>query len=115
MHEFSITQELVKVVDEARVEGGGNPRVLRVKIVVGGFTAVVPDCVRHYFKMLVEGTRMEGAELDFEVATVTASCAACGNVFDVVSVEFSCPSCGGGETDIVSGRELFVDSIEVVD
>lgn len=105
----------MKVVDEARVEGGGNPRVLRVKIVVGGFTAVVPDCVKHYFDMLVEGTPLEGAELDFEIAPVVARCVACGNVFDVVSVEFSCPSCGSGDTDIVSGRELYVDSIEVAD
>ena len=115
MHELAITEELVKVVDEARLGAGGDPRVIRVIIKLGRFTAVVPQYVEHYYNMLTEDTPMQGAELVFNEVPVVVLCSDCDKEFEVERAEFGCPSCGGANTDIISGREIFVESIEVAD
>jgi hydrogenase nickel incorporation protein HypA/HybF len=113
MHEMSITQEIVNVVDDARRGAGDDARVLRVSVKIGKFTAVVPDCIQFYFDMLTEDTPMRGAALDFEVVQTRVRCSACSAEFDIEDVNLFCVECGSGDTEIIAGRELFVESIEV--
>ncbi len=113
MHEMSITQEIVNVVNEARLSAGEDARVLRVSIKLGKFTAIVPDCIKFYYEMMTEGTPMQGAELDFEVVPTLVKCNACGAEYEIEDVNLFCTACGGVDTDIIAGRELSVESIEV--
>lgn len=113
MHEFSISQELVNVVDEARLTVGEDARVLRVVIRLGKFTAVVPGCVEFYYKILTENTPMAGAEIEFLEVRVESRCNDCGNTFEPEAAVFLCPSCGSGNTEITAGRDLIVETIEV--
>jgi len=94
---------------------GADVRVIKVVIKIGKFTAVVPDCINFYYEMLTENTPMHGAELEFNVVPTVVRCNGCGNEFEFEEVSFICPKCGGTDTDIVSGRELLVESIEVND
>ena len=113
MHEMAITQEIVNVVDEARLGAGENAQVVKVVIQIGKFTAVVPDCIKFYYDMMTENTPMHGAELEFNVVQTVVHCKGCGVDFEFEEVSFICPECGSGDTDIISGRELLVESIEV--
>jgi hydrogenase nickel incorporation protein HypA/HybF len=115
MHEMAITQEIVNVVDEARLGAGADACVVKVIIKIGKFTAVVPDCIKFYYDMMTENTPMHGAELEFNVVPTVVRCNGCGIEFEFEEVSFICPGCGGSNTDIISGRELLVESIEVAD
>ncbi len=114
MHELSIAQEIVRTVDEARMNAGVGLRVVVVRLKIGRLTAVVPDCLKFYYEMLTKDTPLEGAEVEFEIVPLTARCGSCGKEFQSEDVIFLCPECGS-QGEIVTGRELLVDSIEVDD
>jgi hydrogenase nickel incorporation protein HypA/HybF len=60
VHELSITRNVVAIVSE-RAEG---QRVTRVRLEIGRLSAVVPDSIRFCFDICVQGTPLEGAELE---------------------------------------------------
>jgi hydrogenase nickel incorporation protein HypA/HybF len=113
MHELSITQEIVNTVEEARAGAGAHLIVTAVRLKIGRFTAVVPDYVRYYFEMLTENTLLAGAEVDIEILPVIARCRGCGREFEPDGPIPNCPHCGATAADIIQGRELLVDAIEV--
>lgn len=113
MHELSITQEIVDTVEEARRGAGAHLIVTAVRLKIGRFTAVVPDYVRHYFEMLTENTPLAGAEVHIEILPVIARCRGCGRDFEPDGPIPECPDCDATAADIIQGRELLVDAIEV--
>ena len=115
MHELSITQEIVDTVENARLGAGAHLVVTNVRIQVGRFTAVVPEYVRHYFKILTENTPLEGAELIIDLLPIIAKCRECGTKYTSDSPILQCPECGHERADVLQGHELLVDSIEVDD
>jgi hydrogenase nickel incorporation protein HypA/HybF len=113
MHELSVTQEIVDTVDEARRGAGENLIVTSVHIKIGRFTAVVPDYLRHYYEILTEGTPLHGAELHIELVPIVARCRECSAEFMSESPIMVCPQCNASKADVLQGRELLVESIEV--
>ena len=113
MHELSVTQEIIDTVDQARRDAGTNLIVTAVYIKVGRFTAVVPDYVRHYYDILTQGTPLHGADVHIELVPIVARCRACRAEFLSDTPILVCPECGAAAADVLQGRELLVDSIEV--
>jgi hydrogenase nickel incorporation protein HypA/HybF len=108
MHELAVTRGVVDQVTAAAARAGAR-RVLKVRLLVGEVSSVVPDCVRFYFEEMRRGTVAESAELEFSTAPLRIRCPACGGEFG--SIEGLCGCNAGGE--VVSGQELLVESIEV--
>lgn len=112
MHELSITESVLRLaIDEAEKHGASHIRLIRLK--VGEMTHLEPDSVRFYLELMAQGTIAEGVELAVERVPLRAICTDCQSEFAVALFQFACPTCGGGATEIVAGRELYVDSIEV--
>lgn len=88
-------------------------KVTRINLVLGEFSTVMPESVRFYFDIISRDTPAEGAELDFRRTKLLARCQACGGEFEVVEFDFTCPGCKGEKTEVFSGREFQVESIEI--
>jgi len=73
---------------------------------------VVADSVSFYLEFLAKGTPAEGARLVATVLPITARCSACDIAFPVEDLVFLCPRCGG-VAQVVTGRELLIESLEV--
>jgi len=43
----------------------------------------------------------------------TARCHQCGREFELGEFDWTCPHCKGNNIEIIGGKELFVESIEV--
>jgi hydrogenase nickel incorporation protein HypA/HybF len=112
MHELSITESLLKIVVAAAEERRAT-RITAIRIVVGDLAQVDPESVQFYLDVLAKDTIAAGVRLAVERRPLRANCRACGREFKVEEAHFACPNCGCGDTEIVSGRELYVDSIEV--
>jgi hydrogenase nickel incorporation protein HypA/HybF len=111
MHEMSIAQSVLDIVlQESR--NHKVDRVLSVALKVGDLSAVETESLRFCFELVCKGTVVEGARLDIERVQVTCRCRDCGSDFTVKQLIFSCPSCGGTGVEMLSGRELSVDSFE---
>jgi hydrogenase nickel incorporation protein HypA/HybF len=112
MHELSITQDMLNLVLE-QAEKAGAKEVGKINLVIGEMTGVVEDCVQFYFNFLSQGTIAESAALSFTMVPTTARCRVCDKPFELKEFDWTCPYCQGNSMEIVAGKELFVESIEV--
>ncbi|MEW5705315.1 MAG: hydrogenase maturation nickel metallochaperone HypA [Actinomycetota bacterium] len=113
MHELGLTQSILDIAIEHANRNKAS-KILKINVRAGRMIALVDESMQFFFKYLTGGTIAEGADLVIEHIPIRIYCLACGVNSEVSEFEiYSCPKCGGSEVEIVSGREFFVDSIEV--
>ncbi len=111
MHELSVVAGLFELLEEkAREHRAG--AITLVKLRVGKLSGIVPELLESAFEVYRKGTIAEGARLDIEIVPVRVRCRSCqGETF--IEDDFTCRSCGGRDIEILEGRELFIDKIEL--
>ncbi|HOV26137.1 MAG TPA: hydrogenase maturation nickel metallochaperone HypA [Pseudobacteroides sp.] len=112
MHEYAVTKGLIATaVEEARRAGAS--KITLIKLVIGDLSTIIDDSVQMYFDMLSEGTIAHGAKLEFRRVPARFRCKDCDIEFDKPKTGFDCPKCGkmGVLTD--SGKEFYIESMEV--
>ena len=112
MHELAITQSMFELVLE-QADKAGAKKVGKINLVIGEMTGIVGDSVQFYFDFLSQGSPAEGAALSFTMTPPKAQCRDCGKTFEFKEFEWTCPYCQGNSMEIIGGKELFVESIEV--
>lgn len=111
MHEVAIAQGLLQIVKE-QVALYGAQKVTKVKVKVGALSGVLPEALELAFTALSRGEVTEGATLEVEVVPVRVKCESCGVLEEVPFLV--CPNCGG-LVEMLSGRELQIESLEIED
>jgi hydrogenase nickel incorporation protein HypA/HybF len=108
MHELSIAQSIVEVV-EARAAEYNAAHVKSVRLKIGEASGVVTDSLTFCFEMLasLEPT-LAGAQLLIDSVPHRAHCRHCAQEFSVTNFIAQCPTCKEWSSDIVSGTELQV-------
>lgn len=112
MHEMGLVAGILDSVIPAAKDAGAE-RITKVSLSVGEMTEVIEDVMVFAFEALTEGTLAEGAELDLRIIKPHSVCLECGTEFDHDRLHVKCPECGSTFTELVQGKELQVDSIEV--
>jgi hydrogenase nickel incorporation protein HypA/HybF len=112
MHEFTITQGILSIVLE-KVKEVKTVKVTRVDLLVGRLTGYVPECVQLQFQILSQKTAAAGASLVFHQPPTKLHCRKCIRDYTSDTLDLTCPECHTLEIDILSGSELYVESIEV--
>lgn len=112
MHELAITQSMFDIVLK-QAEKAQAKKVTRINLVVGEMTGVVGESVQFYLDLLAKGTVAEGASVNFKMVPLKAQCSSCKKIFEVKEFDWTCPECRSSGVEIIAGRELFVESIEV--
>jgi hydrogenase nickel incorporation protein HypA/HybF len=112
MHEFSVTQSILAIVQE-KAEAVGAAKINRVDLVIGELSGIVDDCVEFYWDYLTRDTIAAGSELSFRKPAARLRCRDCDTEFTPENGTWICPECQQPSLEIVAGRELYVESIEV--
>jgi hydrogenase nickel incorporation protein HypA/HybF len=112
MHELSVTEGLIKIVDE-EAKSRNIKQVSGINLVIGDLTSIIDDSVQFYFNILSKGTAAAGAVLSFKRIAAEFSCRTCGNIFEQQSCGYKCPKCGGKGIIVNKGQEFYIESIEV--
>ncbi|MDR3053523.1 MAG: hydrogenase maturation nickel metallochaperone HypA [Coriobacteriales bacterium] len=112
MHEFSLMQSVLETV-EGTARDAGAARVTVIRLVVGQMTEVVADAMEFALEALGPGTLSEGAELVLTNVEPRSRCCVCGHEFKHDRYHWSCPACDSLATELLAGKELYIDSIEV--
>ena len=115
MHEMGIAMEIIDIAISSIPDDIKNPRVERVNLKGGKMSDIVPESLRFCFEIVARDTLLSGAKLNIEEIPVVARCRECDFEWSVNKPVFTCRECKGGLIDIVSGRELDIISIELVD
>ena len=112
MHELAITQSILKIALDTAA-GQHARRIRAIRLTLGPFSGVVPDCVQMYLDVLAKGTIAEGAKIEARTLPLRVQCRACGQVSEIDRRHIACPACGSVDLHRLSGREFLVDSLEV--
>ncbi len=112
MHELGIMTGVMEAVDQSARQAGAL-KVLKVTLSIGEMTEAIDDSLRFAFEVLTEGTISEGAELVINMVKPKSRCLDCGNEYEHDRFHMACPACGSFATELLAGRDLQIDSIEV--
>jgi len=119
MHEFSIAQQVVEVVQAAAAKAGG-AKVSEIHLRIGELSFIAEEQLRFAIEQLSTGTPLEGAELKFGSEPGKARCRSCG-AEEPVSYErlraagaplAVCAKCGGA-AELSGGSGCTVENILV--
>jgi hydrogenase nickel incorporation protein HypA/HybF len=115
MHELSIVSSIVDSVTESLQKYPG-ARVIEVRLRVGALASVVEESLQFCFGIATEGTPLEGSKLVVNTVPIVVHCAACGSDGEIESLQsFHCPKCGAPASELLQGRELEIEAIEIED
>ena len=115
MHEMGIAMQIVEIATASLPANLGEARVTAVNLKIGKLAAVVPESLRFCFDVAVKDTLLMGAKLVIEEVPVVARCKDCNAQWTIDEPVFTCKTCQSGSLEILSGRELDIESIEVVE
>ena len=115
MHEMGIALQIVEIATASIPPDLDGARVARVNLKVGKLAAIVPDSLRFCFNVATKDTPLDGAELAIEELPVLAQCNDCGIKWTITEAVFKCEACDSGSLEILSGRELDIESIEIAE
>jgi hydrogenase nickel incorporation protein HypA/HybF len=106
MHEQSIVESILALaLDNARKADAN--KILKIHLVVGELSGVLDQSVGFYFGFLSRNT------IASQAVPAQLLCRTCSMVFLPQRLDFHCPICKEQQVEIVAGRELYVDSLEV--
>lgn len=112
MHELSLVAAVFDLLEEKAREHGAT-RVIKVVLKVGVLSGAVPDLLVSAFETYGKGTMAEGAGLEIVPVPLKLRCPDCGGESVREETDFSCAECGSRRVEIVEGRELTVERIEL--
>jgi hydrogenase nickel incorporation protein HypA/HybF len=111
MHEMSVAHGLLSILQD-QAKAHGIARISRVRVKLGRLRGIDGRQLRLAFEALAEGGLADGAALDVEEIAAKARCRACGAVWRAPDYRFECPDCAAADSEILEGRELFIESFD---
>ncbi len=111
MHELSICTSLAAIVTD-HADGRA---VRRVHLDVGHLRQVVPETLSYSWDIVATEPPLAGSQLVVNHIPAVLHCRDCGADTTIDAPVFRCASCGSVETDVISGQELLVRSLELAD
>jgi len=131
VHEASIAYNIIQIAIKVATENKAK-KINRITIVVGELNFLDLEALKFAFEVLVENTMAEKAELGIKLVPAKFKCLKCGEEWEFSSskimnnavnkIHFTpelivdylkCPRCNSNEFEIINGKELYVENIEV--
>jgi hydrogenase nickel incorporation protein HypA/HybF len=122
MHEFSISDDIVRNVLNAVKENNGK-KVLSIQLEIGELALLNVEQVTFWVQELFKGSVAEGARVKVRTIKARIKCESCGykgairsnrdDSFTHVALQ-TCPQCNSFQFKVEKGRECILRKIQVV-
>ena len=113
MHELGIITSVLDVATQSARQSGAT-KLLGVTLSIGEMTEAIEDALQFSFEAMTETDPFtEGAKLTVNMIKPKSRCLECGAEFEHDRFHLFCPECDSFATELIAGRELQIDSIEV--
>jgi len=110
MHELGIIENIFTVIEQVADENQ-LAKINSVTLKIGHMRQVIPDMLQFAFESVAKGTRAEGSLLSLEIIPIRMQCQQCTHDFKVDDNAYFCPQCNGVKLDILSGKEVILESV----
>ncbi|HEY1423470.1 MAG TPA: hydrogenase maturation nickel metallochaperone HypA [Candidatus Acidoferrum sp.] len=115
MHELSIAMSIVELAEEELAARKG-ATVQSVHLKLGSLSGVSRAALESCYEMACFESPLAGSQLIIEEVPVSVNCPKCAEIRQLDSIQlFQCPVCGGSVSDIVTGKELQVVALEILE
>ena len=112
MHEYHIVEGIIKQILE-KAKSSNAKKITSVTLILGELSGFKEDSIRIYFDNLAKENILEGARLVIKSAKSNLKCQSCGRIFEHQKSNFNCPKCHGLGILTNSGKEFYIDNIEI--
>ena len=112
MHEMTIARQIVGIVEET-LSTHPNTICTTVHIKIGEMRAIIPESLNFAYQAIIQGTRLSQSKLVITSVPVMARCHSCQKQMHIRDFEFLCSACHSQDLEIMEGRELHVEKLEV--
>ena len=112
MHELSICQEIIIQVNEIAFQNQASA-IESITLRIGPLSGVEAPLLKQAFPFAAAQTVAENAELIIEELPVVIQCKQCGSKSNVVPNKLICSQCGDYHTQLISGDEMLLASVEL--
>lgn len=110
MHEFSLAQNIIEIVDET-VKKNNASQVSELVLEIGTLSGVELSALDMAMESITPGTILEHAEIKKIIVQAVAVCNHCGKEYQPDDFFSICPACGQYGANIKKGKEFRVKSI----
>jgi len=112
MHELAICQAMLAQV-EAIAQEHRAQRVISITLGMGPLSGVEESLLQHAYPVAIAGSVAEGAELFIQPTPIKVRCTSCGEESTTTANHLVCTHCGDWRTELISGDELLLVSVEL--
>ena len=112
MHEYHIVEGVVKQILEEAISHKAK-KITGVTLMLGELSGFKEESIRAYFDSFSKGNMLEGAKLTVKPVKSKLKCKDCGEIFEHEKANFNCPKCRSLGILTDSGKEFYIDNIEV--
>lgn len=114
MHEFSIAQNIVNAIrTELKKVKPAPKRLKKARIVAGQYHQLIPENLQFAYEILIKDSPLAGSVLVIDSRPIVGVCGQCKQRTEIRGAAFLCGKCGSTSIELVEGRELYLDSLEV--
>lgn len=114
MHEVSLAQDILAISMES-LKNRTFEKVVAVSLKIGPVSGVDPEALRFALAVVTENTLLAGADFRIETPPLQLECRDCRQQFAGDDFAFSCPACGSNRIQLLSGDEMEVVNLEVME
>ncbi len=114
MHEYSIVQSLLDIIEENAKKHNAKV-VKKVVVKIGVMSGVEPHLLKIAFDTFKENTICAQAKLEMIIQPIVAECRSCRekNIYKNEQIFFECLQCGGIDLEILEGEDMLLLSLEM--
>lgn len=114
MHELTIAQNIISIVEDELKSRNCHASVKKVIFSAGRMNAIIPESLKFGFDVLKKNSPfLMQSELEITEIPIKIRCNNCGREMDISEPMFICDKCGSIDIEILSGKDMFVESIEL--
>lgn len=110
MHEFSLAQNIVEIVDRSLAENGLT-RAAELVLEIGTLSGVEIPALEFALESLRKNSSIERCNIRIARVGAQGICRNCHREFEPEEHFSACPHCDGYGFDLIKGHELLVKSI----
>jgi hydrogenase nickel incorporation protein HypA/HybF len=112
MHELAICQAIMNQVETLAKEHHAN-RIRSVSVRIGPLSGIEPQLLELAFPLVSAGTVAEGSQLIILHPEIRIRCPTCNTVSVATPLRLACPACSQWRTELLSGDEMLLASVEM--
>lgn len=114
MHEMSIALNILKIAEEELQKANGKS-IERMQLSVGKLSGIVVESLEFALKAARENSPLSKTEINISEIPALMRCLNCNHEFESDEFYTVCPKCSAFRHEIISGKELLINSITIAD